>query len=294
MLLAGILLLALLALASAAALAAVTISSFTAQGRPASIHLTWKTGSEVNNIGFNLLRSTSDSGPFDQINPEIISSCFCVGGVTYTFDDADVSAGQTFYYKLQSVNTSGGTEEYGPVSAALVAATATPTQTNTPRPTATRTTAPVRTATPTSTLPPVTATPTQTTVPTTAAPTLASTLEAPAGPTSDGANGDATGVDVNASAAEPTKFAQAAAPGDENVTPSPEVTELALNLEATPDATVETDAAAQQQAPSAETPLDARSEMGARFLFAVLGSMMLAGSIVAMLAGFLIWYVRRA
>ncbi len=137
-----------------AAHAAVTISDFSARAQGNKIHVTWNTATELNNAGFNLLRSTSSGGGFSKIAGLIPSECIgCIAGAPYAFDDGSVSAGPTYYYKLQSVDTGGRTQEFGPVSAAIAApATATPTATRAPSSTPTTvrssTPTPVRSSTP--------------------------------------------------------------------------------------------------------------------------------------------------
>ncbi|MEZ4770588.1 MAG: hypothetical protein R2844_19465 [Caldilineales bacterium] len=45
-------------------------------------------------------------------------------GTSYSFDDTQVAAGQTWYYWLEDVDLNGATTLHGPVSAALQAPTA--------------------------------------------------------------------------------------------------------------------------------------------------------------------------
>lgn len=139
-----------LALIPFATSAAVTVSSFQAQAQGTQIKLTWTTASEINNAGFNLLRSTSAGGTYTKINGSLIpTNCMgCLAGASYSHNDSGVSTGQTYYYKLQSVSTTGQLEDFGPQSATLgspATATATPTATkvNTLVPTPTKTFTPV-------------------------------------------------------------------------------------------------------------------------------------------------------
>lgn len=140
-------LLALPTLLPMPASAAVTISSFTAQAKAPQIQVDWKTATEINNAGFNLLRSTTQSGTYAKIAGLIpAKNPGSILGATYSYSDTAVTPGQTFYYKLVSVESSGGTQQFGPVSAAIPAqATATaPPPTKTLAPTA----APSATSTP--------------------------------------------------------------------------------------------------------------------------------------------------
>lgn len=134
---------ALVGLASKRAFAAVTISSFTAAWQGNSVIVRWSTGSELNNAGFNILRSTSANGTFTKVNytPAQFGS---IAGASYAFTDSGVTPGQTYYYRLQSIDTSGKVDTYNQTVAAQ--APATPTATSAP-PTATRTRTPTMTAT---------------------------------------------------------------------------------------------------------------------------------------------------
>ena len=148
--------------------AGVTISSFDAKWQSGKVVVNWKTATELNNVGFNILRSTSPNGTFAKVTYTPTQCLGCLTGMSYSFIDSAVTPGQTYYYRLQSVNTSGGTETYS--GTAIASPEATPTATTTA--TATRTRTPNVTATnvPSATTAAVTATnvptaPTATTAP---------------------------------------------------------------------------------------------------------------------------------
>jgi hypothetical protein len=197
-----------LALTTVRASAAVTISSFAAQAQTTTILVKWATASELNNAGFNLYRSTSPNGPPTKVNSNLIPSNDPGGilGSSYSLTDSGVTKGQTYYYKLESVEFSGSKQQFGPVNAAIAAPTATPT--NPPIATPTRTADTQATATDTPV--PATASPASTTAPnpTSADPTNPPTLVAQyigpdaVKPTSNGA----------APRAQPTLAAVASAP----------------------------------------------------------------------------------
>ncbi len=92
----------------------VTLSSFEAVSRKNAVELQWRTASESNNLGFNVLRSMNKNGPFRQINQTLIAPA---PTASYSYVDKDVQAGMTYYYKLQDVERNGATTEHGPVSA---------------------------------------------------------------------------------------------------------------------------------------------------------------------------------
>lgn len=143
--------------------AAVTVSSFKAQLQTNQVQLTWRTASEVNNAGFNILRSTSANGNYQKINPNLIPPKFSISGADYSYTDSTITAGQTYYYKLQAVATNNSTQEFGPQSVAFGSPATTPTNTPAPSPTKTNT-PPAPTATRTNTPAPTSAvaTPTRT------------------------------------------------------------------------------------------------------------------------------------
>jgi hypothetical protein len=103
---------------------AVTLASFDAQAMTDRIQLSWETVSEANNAGFNLYRSASPAAP-DALLAFVPSQApGSTQGASYSFDDTQVSAGQTWYYWLEDVDLNGATSLHGPVSATLQAPTA--------------------------------------------------------------------------------------------------------------------------------------------------------------------------
>ena len=70
--------------------------------------ISWTTESELDIIGFNLLRSESSEGPYTRINEELIPPAADpnVGG-EHSYVDNDVSNGITYYYKLETVDRQG-------------------------------------------------------------------------------------------------------------------------------------------------------------------------------------------
>ena len=112
--------------------AAVTLMYFEAEGREDGILLRWETGSEINNLGFYLYRATSPADRGEQIG--FIQSTLSVTGDSYEYLDGEAIPGVTYYYTLESLDTSGHVESYGPVEATRpLSSTPTPT----PSPTAT-------------------------------------------------------------------------------------------------------------------------------------------------------------
>jgi len=146
--------------------AAVTVTSFTAGWQGNQVVLNWRTATELNNRGFNIFRSTSPSGSFQKINGTEIPAQMGAAliGASYSYVDPAVTSGQTYYYKLQSVENNGNTIFYDGIASTAsqtqATATRTPTRTATKPPasatatlqaTATRTPTVVGSATPAAT-----------------------------------------------------------------------------------------------------------------------------------------------
>ena len=187
----ALLLAALLLVCVTSALAAVTISSFSATGGNNQIKLNWSTATELKNFGFNVERST-DQSHWTKIG-NVSSQSPCVQSLetlNYSYTDSNLLAGTKYYYRLQLVGSPcGDPDQYYPQTVNATTSGAapggTPTPTNIPTatskagaPTATRTNTPIPpTATRTNTPVPPTATRTNTPVPPTA--TATNTPEVP-------------------------------------------------------------------------------------------------------------------
>jgi hypothetical protein len=78
--------------------------------------ISWSTESELDIIGFNLLRSESADGPFMRINEELIPPAEDpnVGG-EHSYIDRDVSSGVTYFYRLETVDRQGNVTQSEPI-----------------------------------------------------------------------------------------------------------------------------------------------------------------------------------
>ncbi len=105
------------ALYSIAPPTAVTLSSFTAEGRLGDVLLRWTTTAEFDNWGFNIYRATvNDPTAAVKINGSLIpGQGQSVVGHNYTFTDMTVRAGVTYWYWLEDVEFGGKTALHGPV-----------------------------------------------------------------------------------------------------------------------------------------------------------------------------------
>jgi CSLREA domain-containing protein len=101
---------------------AVELLSFTAVGRDGAVDLFWETASELQNLGFHLYRADSAGGPYARFTSSLIPGLgSSPTGRSYSYRDSGLINGRTYYYQLEDVETRGGTERHGPVSAKPVA-----------------------------------------------------------------------------------------------------------------------------------------------------------------------------
>jgi hypothetical protein len=100
---------------------AVELAGFWATAQDGAVLLTWETATELDNLGFNLYRAESPTGPRVRLNSELIPSQVPGSplGAIYERLDGDVRAGIGYYYWLEAVDVYGHTMLYGPVSASL-------------------------------------------------------------------------------------------------------------------------------------------------------------------------------
>jgi hypothetical protein len=101
---------------------AVTLTSFTAKARQNAVVLKWETATEIDNLGFNVYRAESPDGPWSQLNGNLIPSLVPPGspvGAQYTYRDRTARPGVKYFYRLESVDTSGNGVFHGPVDAQI-------------------------------------------------------------------------------------------------------------------------------------------------------------------------------
>jgi hypothetical protein len=81
--------------------------------RPAMIQIEWQTETEFNTAGFNIYRSDTPDGEFVQINPQLIpSQADPASGASYLYEDDQVEAGRTYFYKLEDVEYSNVRQQH--------------------------------------------------------------------------------------------------------------------------------------------------------------------------------------
>lgn len=107
----------------------IELATFDATQTNEQIVIRWQTISELDNLGFNLYRSTEFSGTegeLIQLNSALIPSQAPGSGQgsMYEWFDTDVQAGTTYYYWLKDVDVNGERGLHGPVSATMGVPTA--------------------------------------------------------------------------------------------------------------------------------------------------------------------------
>lgn len=97
---------------------AVTLIGFSASGLDWSVLLEWRTGSEVDNLGFQLYRSLSPGGPWTRLTSSLIpGQGFSAMGAAYAWQDTGLTNGVPYFYRLEDVDTRSVSTFHGPVSA---------------------------------------------------------------------------------------------------------------------------------------------------------------------------------
>ncbi len=95
----------------------VELSQFSALFSNGQVVLRWQTQSEINNLGFNVLRSESVEGKFVKLNAELIPGAGnSSDSHTYSFADPNVLPERTYYYKLEDIDINGTRTAHGPIS----------------------------------------------------------------------------------------------------------------------------------------------------------------------------------
>ena len=87
----------------------VQLSSFYSKRNDAgAVIITWATESELDNAGFNILRSVSRTGEFTRINAQLIPGAGTTGEKnTYTWTDTSARPNVVYYYQIEDVSLDG-------------------------------------------------------------------------------------------------------------------------------------------------------------------------------------------
>ncbi|MFI5294154.1 MAG: C25 family cysteine peptidase [Thermodesulfovibrionales bacterium] len=91
------------------------ISYFGAYEKDGKVIVQWETASEINTLGFNLLRLDPLTGEYKQVNSGLLPSMLKPHrGGKYTFKDTGSLPGKTYTYKLIEIEVDGNERSYGP------------------------------------------------------------------------------------------------------------------------------------------------------------------------------------
>ena len=83
----------------------------------AAIQIEWQTASELDTVGFNILRAETEDGPFEQVNQQLIPpAADPLTGEDYVFTDTQAKTGRTYYYFLEEIEATGGRNQHGPIN----------------------------------------------------------------------------------------------------------------------------------------------------------------------------------
>ena len=94
----------------------ITLASFTARPGSYQVTLEWETASEIDNAGFNIYRSDSKDGDYEQINDSlIVAEGSATEGSVYEFVDEDVEKRRRYWYLLEDVDLNGLSTVHGSV-----------------------------------------------------------------------------------------------------------------------------------------------------------------------------------
>ena len=86
----------------------VTLSRFRAELTDAGVVLKWITESELNNAGFNILRSEAKNGEFKVVNPQLIQGAGTTSERhTYTWKDTTAKPNVVYYYRIEDISHAG-------------------------------------------------------------------------------------------------------------------------------------------------------------------------------------------
>lgn len=91
---------------------AIEVSGLAASLVENTVQLKWHSLTELNVIGFNVLRAKSANGAYAPVNSGLIGAKTPgqANSNRYTFTDGSVSAGQTYYYRLQVIHRDNSTD----------------------------------------------------------------------------------------------------------------------------------------------------------------------------------------
>jgi hypothetical protein len=91
----------------------VELTEFLGESVEGKVKLSWETAKETNNAGFNIYRSYTEDGEYLPVNEVLIEPS---KDGEYSLSDVRVDVGSRYFYKLESVSTSGFLRQYNSIS----------------------------------------------------------------------------------------------------------------------------------------------------------------------------------
>ena len=91
----------------------VQLSSFRSERLDTGlVMIEWTTESELDNAGFNILRSQTGQGPFVKVNPTLVAGAGTTSErQTYKWQDTTAESNVTYYYRIEDVSFSGDRQQ---------------------------------------------------------------------------------------------------------------------------------------------------------------------------------------
>ena len=96
----------------------VDLTSFTAQFVGDAVHIAWETNDKYEHAGYNLYRSTEETGAYVKVNDKLIASEPENDNIQYNYID-HVPANAQYYYKLEAIGLDGNSTFHGPISVSM-------------------------------------------------------------------------------------------------------------------------------------------------------------------------------
>jgi hypothetical protein len=86
------------------------MTSFELTPADGAVTITWETSSESDHLGFNVMRAIDGTSDFVKVNEDLIRGND--RAARYEFVDRSVETGETYEYRLESIDLSGETETF--------------------------------------------------------------------------------------------------------------------------------------------------------------------------------------
>ncbi len=97
----------------------VEMTAFSATRDADQVTLTWRTESELNNLGFNIYRSEQEEEGYTRMNEDLIrGQGTTTAAHDYSYIDDDIESDKDYWYTVETISTDGLSTFYGPVHAA--------------------------------------------------------------------------------------------------------------------------------------------------------------------------------